>query len=183
MIRLILIILAVLVVGVLVAAALQPDTFVISRSARINAPPERIFPLINDLRRFSSWSPFEKHDPDIKQTFSGAASGAGAIYDFDGNAQVGAGRLSITDSAAPSQVTLTLDMRKPMEGHNVVEFQLVPEGDGTRVTWSMHGQSPFISKVLGLFMNMDRMVGGEFEQGLANLKGMAETQSLTHSPP
>lgn len=178
MVRLIFIILALLVLGVLVAAALQPDRFEITRSARIQAPPERIFPLINDLRQFSAWSPFEKHDPEIKQTFSGARSGAGALYDFDGNAQVGAGRLSITDSVAPGRVTMQLDMHKPMEAHNVVEFRLVPERDGTLVTWSMKGPSPYVSKLLGLFMNMDRMVGSEFEQGLANLRQAAETPAL-----
>lgn len=182
MIRLILILLVVIIVAVLVAAALRPDTFEVTRSARIQASPERIFPLINDLHRYSTWSPFEKKDPAIKRTFSGPASGPGAIYDFDGNSQVGTGRLSITESVAPSRVTLTLDMEKPMEGHNVVEFILVPEGDGTRVTWTIRGPSPYISKLLGLFMNMDRMVGSEFEKGFANLKQVAEVPALTNSP-
>ena len=177
MLKVIAIALLLIIVGVLLAAARKPDTFAITRSARIAAPPDAIFPLINDPQRFITWSPFEKKDPDMKRTFSGAPSGPGSIYDFDGDSQVGKGRLSIVDATAPSKVVMQLDMLKPIEGHNAIEFTMRPEGGATLVTWSMSGKMPFISKVMSVFIDMDKMVGTDFESGLESLKAIAEKQS------
>ena len=174
MFRTIAIVVVVPVVAVLVLASTRPDTFQVQRSINIQAAPEKIFPLINDLQRFNTWSPYEQKDPQMKRVFSGAASGKGAVYEWDGNSQVGKGRLEITDSSPPSKVTIQLDMLEPMEGHNVVEFTLEPRGNSTSVTWAMQGPMPYISKVICLFINMDRMVGKDFEAGLADLKAVAE---------
>jgi hypothetical protein len=113
----------------------------------------------------------------MKRTHSGAPRGKGAVYEWDGNRQVGAGRLAIVDSAAPSRVSLLLDIDRPFKAHNTVEFTLAPAGGGTDVTWTMHGPQPFMAKLVGLFMNCDKMVGGEFEVGLAKLKALAESQA------
>jgi hypothetical protein len=162
------------IAGVLTAAALQPDSFTVKRAASIKAPPERIFPLINDFGRWSAWSPYEKKDPAMKRIFSGPAAGKGAVYAWEGNKDVGQGRMEIAEAAAPSRVTLRLDFVKPFEAHNRVDFMLEPKGDATSVTWAMEGPMPFISKVICLFVDMDRMVGADFEAGLANLKSIAE---------
>jgi hypothetical protein len=162
------------VAGVLTAAALQPDSFMVKRAASIKAPPEKIFPLINDFGRWSAWSPYEKKDPAMKRAFSGPAAGKGAVYAWEGNKDVGQGRMEIADAAAPSRVTLRLDFVKPFEAHNRVDFMLEPMGDATSVTWAMEGPMPFVSKLICLFIDMDRMVGADFEAGLANLKSIAE---------
>lgn len=175
MITTIIIAVAVIVAAALAHAASKPDTFAVSRTTLIAAPPGQIFPLIDDLHAQSAWSPFEK-DPNMKRTHSGAPRGKGAIYEWDGNRQVGAGRIAITDSIPSSKVVLLLDMSRPFAAHNTVEFTLVPSGGGTNVTWAMRGTQPFIGKVMGLFMNCDKMVGGEFEGGLAKLKRLVETQ-------
>jgi hypothetical protein len=165
---------ALIVGGLLAAAATRPDEFRVQRSASIQAPPEKIFPHINDLRRFNAWNPFEKKDPNVKGSYSGAASGAGAAYAFEGNSEVGRGRIAIVDSQPASEVRMTLDMLQPFEAHNVVEFTLRPKGDATSVTWAIHGPMPFVSKLFALFCDMDAMIGGEFEKGLAELKAIAE---------
>jgi len=167
------VLLAVSVAGVLAYAATKPDAFRVQRAATIKAPAEKIFPLINDLRAQSTWSPFEK-DPDMKRTHSGPAQGAGATYEWDGNRQVGAGRIAITDAQAPSKVTLALDMTRPMEAHNIVEFTLQPQGDATMVTWAMQGEQPYLAKVMSTVIDCDKMVGSMFEEGLAKLKTLAE---------
>jgi uncharacterized protein YndB with AHSA1/START domain len=174
MLKVIALAIALVVVGVLLAAARKPDTFAISRAARIAAPPDAIFPYINDPQRFMTWSPFERKDPDMKRAFSGAPAGPGSIYDFDGDSNVGKGRLSIVDAEPPSRVVMQLDMLKPIEGHNAIEFTLQPEGGETLVTWSMSGEMPFISKVMSVFIDMDRMIGNDFETGLASLKARVE---------
>lgn len=163
-----------LVGAVLVFAATRPDVFRVQRAASIKAPPEKIFPLINDFSRWGAWSPYEKKDPAMKRSMSGPAAGKGAVYAWEGNGEVGQGRMEIADAAAPSRVTLKLDFVKPFEAHNVVDFTLEPQGDATNVTWAMHGPMPYISKVITLFVDMDRMVGKDFEAGLANLKAVAE---------
>jgi uncharacterized protein YndB with AHSA1/START domain len=168
------IVLIVAVAVVLVLAARKPATFRIARSTRIKAPPERIFALIDDFRAWSAWSPWEKMDPALKRSYSGAPSGRGAVYAWEGNRKVGQGRMEIVDAAAPSRVTIRLDFLKPFEAHNTTEFTLVPQGDSTEVTWAMTGPNLFVGKVMGLFMDMDRMIGRDFEQGLANLKAVAE---------
>lgn len=167
--------LAVLAVAfVLILASRQPDVFRVQRSALIAAPADRIFPMINDLKAMNSWSPFVKKDPNIQGSYRGPAAGPGAGYDFKGNSEVGSGSLQIVGAEAPSRVRLKLDMSKPMEAHNDIAFTLVPEGNGTRVTWAMEGPCPFLGKVMGVIFNMDKMVGGAFEEGLADLKSKAE---------
>ena len=168
---------AVLVVGiaaVLVLAAMRPDHFRVQRSAAIKAPPEKIFPLISDLKAWTAWSPFEHKDPAMKRTYSSTTNGKGATYAWDGNGNVGAGDILITDAPAPLRVTLNLNMTKPIEAHNVVDFTLTPAGERTTVTWSMRGGVPYFAKIIHVFMDMDKMVGGEFETGLKNLKAIAE---------
>lgn len=159
----------------LIFAATRPDSFRVERTTSIKAPPERVFALINDLRRWAAWSPYDKKDPAMKRTLSGSASGAGAVYEWDGNQEIGKGRMEITDSSPPSRITIRLDFVKPFEAHNVVEFTLRQQDEATLVTWAMHGPSPYISKLMGIFFSMDKMIGKDFEAGLANLKTAAET--------
>lgn len=158
-------------------AATRPDVFRVQRSATINAAPERIYPLINDMRAFNTWNPFNKKDPAIKLDYRGPAAGGGAAFDFHGNKDVGSGSLQITDSTAPSRVAMQLHMIEPFEGRNDIEFTLVPNGATTNVTWAMHGPSPYISKLMGIFFNMDQMIGNDFEAGLSGLKARAEQRS------
>ena len=172
-----LVVVAALVVGigvVLAIAATKPDTFRIQRSAAIKAPPEKIFPLINDFRQWGAWSPYEHKDPAMKRTYSASTSGRGAVYEWDGDKNVGAGRITITDTSPPSKVFIDLDMLKPFAASNKVEFTLVPNGNGTNVTWEMQGGVPYFAKIVHMFIDMDRMVGNDFEAGLANLKANAE---------
>ncbi len=178
MITTILIVIAVAFAAVLAYAATKPDTFMVRRSASIAAPPEKIFPMIDDLHAQSAWSPFEK-DPDMKRTHSGAPRGKGAVYQWDGNRQVGAGRIAITESVPPSKVALLLDMSRPFKAHNTVEFTLDRIGAGTNVTWAMQGRQPYMAKVMGLFVDCDKMCGGLFEEGLAKLKALAEGEPAT----
>jgi uncharacterized protein YndB with AHSA1/START domain len=165
--------LAVVIAVVLILALTKPDTFRVERTTSIKAPPEKIFPLLNDFQSWSAWSPYEKKDPAMKRTFSGPPSGKGAIYEWDGDKSVGQGRMEIMRSTPPSNVTLDLDFVKPFEAHNTVVFTLAPQGDSTTVTWAMQGPANFISKVMQVFINMDKMVGTDFEAGLANLKALA----------
>lgn len=165
---------AVGIAGILAYAATKPDTFRVQRAASIKAPPEKIFPLLNDLRNFASWSPYEKKDPAMQRMYSGPPSGKGAVYEWDGDKNVGRGRLAIANSSPPSRVTLHLDMMRPLEAHNLVEFTLEPRGDATDVTWAMNGHVPYIAKIVHVFLNVDKMVGQDFEAGLANLKAVAE---------
>jgi uncharacterized protein YndB with AHSA1/START domain len=163
--------------AVLIVAATKPDTFRVERAADISAPPEKVFALINDFGRWTEWSPWEKKDPAMKRTLSGAASGAGARYAWDGNDDVGQGQMSIAESIPPAKVAIKLDFTKPFEAHNDVEFSLVASGDRTRVTWAMQAPTPYFAKIIRVFLDMDRMVGQDFEAGLANLKALAEQQA------
>ena len=174
MLKTILIVVAVFIVGVLAFAATKPDTFSVQRSASIKAPPEKIFAVINDFHRWPDWSPWEKLDPAMKRTQSGAASGKGAVYAWEGNSKAGAGRMEIIESTPASKVGIQLDFIKPFEGHNIADFTFAPENDATRVTWTMHGPTPFVSKVMQVFVSMDTMIGKDFEAGLANLKALTE---------
>jgi uncharacterized protein YndB with AHSA1/START domain len=171
-------VIAILVVLVVVAllgfAATKPDTFRVQRATSINAPPERIFPLINDFHSWISWSAYEKLDPTMKRTHSGAGSGKRAVYEWEGKGKVGTGRMEITDTSPPSNVTIKLDFIKPFEGHHTAEFTLVPRGNSTNVTWAAYGPSSYMSKVMSLFFSMDSLIGKDFETGLANLKALAE---------
>lgn len=174
MIKTIIIVVAVLIAAILIYAATRPDTFRVERSVSIKAPAEAVFPLINDFHAWKTWSPWEKIDPAAKTVFSGADSGIGAIYEWDGNNEVGQGRMEIIESLPPSKIVLKIDFIKPFEGHNTIEFTLVPHGDATIVTQAMYGSSPYISKLMCLFFSMDKMVGQKYEEGLANLKAIAE---------
>jgi uncharacterized protein YndB with AHSA1/START domain len=167
-------VLVVLIAAVLIFAATRPDAFRVERTISIKAPPEKIFPLINDFHNWVSWSPYEKLDPNLKRTYSGPAAGEGAVYEWEGDGNVGKGRMEITDAPAPSRVAIQLDFIEPMEAHNAAEFTLEPQGDTTNVTWAMHGPSHYMMKVMDLFIGMDNMVGPQFEEGLANLKAVAE---------
>ncbi len=166
---------AVLVVvgAVLVLAAFRPDSFRIQRAATIKAPPEKIAAVLSDFHRWGAWSPWEKMDPALKRNYSGAVKGKGAVYAWQGNREVGEGRMEITE-AAPSRVAIDLDFVKPFEAHNKVVFTLVPKGDSTEVTWAMQGPLPYVAKVVHVVFDMDGMVGKQFETGLANLKAVAE---------
>jgi hypothetical protein len=166
--------LVVAVAALLIVAALKPGAFRIQRSAIIKAPPDKIYPHINDFHNWGSWSPWEKLDPALKRTYSGAASGQGAVYEWEGNKQVGKGRMEITQATPSSKIEIKLDFLKPFEAHNTAEFSLEPQGDATNITWAMHGRQPFLLKVMSLFFSMDKMVGKDFEAGLATLKTIAE---------
>ncbi len=174
MIKKIAIAVVVLLAALLIYAATQPDTFRIQRATSIKAPPERIFAVLNDFLRWDAWSPWEKKDPAMKRTFSAVTSGKGAVYAWEGNRDVGQGRMEIAESVAPSKVAIKLDFVKPFETHNIVEFTLEPKGDSTNVTWTMNGPMPYVSKLITVFVNMDSMVGKDFETGLANLKAISE---------
>lgn len=174
MLRTIAIVAAILVVALLVFAATRPNTFKVERTAAIKAPPERIFALINDFHQWAAWSPYEKFDPAMKRTFESPASGKGAVYAWDGNSKAGAGRMEITQSVPPSKIMIQLDFSRPFEGHNIAEFTLEPKGEVTVVNWSMHGPSPYMHKLMGVFLNLDQLIGRDFETGLNNLKSTTE---------
>jgi len=174
MLKKIALIIVVMIVALLVFAATKPDTFSVQRTTTIKAPPEKIYPHLADFRSWAAWSPWEKRDPAMKKTHSGAAAGKGAVYEWEGNSEVGKGRMEITEASPPSKVAIKLDFLKPFESHNVTEFTLEPRGDSTSVTWAMRGPNHYIGKVMSIFVNMDRMIGQDFEAGLANLKAIAE---------
>ena len=171
-------VIALAVAIVLISAIRKPDAFRVQRVATIKAPAESIFSLINDFHRWGSWSPWENKDPAMKRSFSGADRGKGAVYAWDGNKNVGSGRMEILDTSVPSKIVIKLDFFKPFEGHNTAEFTMLPQGGatniGTIVTWAMYGPAPFMSKMMQVFMNIDNMIGKDFEAGLANLKKLAE---------
>ena len=169
---------AAVVLALLVFVATRPASFRIARSAVIKAPPEKLFAMINDYHQWPAWSPYEKLDPAMQRTYSGAASGTGAVYEWQGNRNIGKGRMEIVETAPPSRVTIKLDFFKPFEAHNTAEFTLVPRGDSTEVTWAMQGPSNFMSKAMIASGMMERMVGGQFAEGLANMKAAAEAKKL-----
>lgn len=173
MLKTILIVLAVLLAGLLLFPLTRPDTFTVQRSRQIQAPAEKLHALINDMRAFNRWNPYDKKDPAMQSSYSGPAAGPGARYAFKGNSEVGEGSLTITAST-PLQVGMRLDMSAPMEAHNDITFTLVPKAGGTEVTWAMRGDSPYIAKLMGLIFNMDAMIGRDFEAGLASLQQLAE---------
>ena len=166
--------LVVLIAGVLLFASTKPDTFSVQRSTTIKAPPEKIFAVLNDFHRWTDWSPWEKLDPSMKRTLGGSASGKGATYAWEGNSKAGAGRMEIVESAPPGKVGIQLDFIKPFEGHNVAEFTLTPQGDTTQVAWVMRGPTPFVSKLMQVFVSLDKVIGKDFEEGLTNLKTLTE---------
>jgi len=153
-------IVAVLIAGVLILAATKPGTFRVQRAASIKAPPEKVFALINDFNRWGAWSPWEKKDPAMKRSFGATTAGKGATYAWEGNKDIGQGRMEIAESSPPSKIAIKLDFVKPFEAHNIVVFTLEPKGDTTNVTWAMQGDTPYFAKIIHVFINMDRMVGG-----------------------
>ncbi len=163
------------VAGVLLYATTKPDSLHVERSTSVQAPPGAIHPLVNDFHAWRSWSPWENRDPALERTFSGAASGKGAVYEWSGNNDVGSGRMEITDSA-PSRIAIKLDFIRPFEGHNVTEFTFAPKDGSTSVTWVMDGPSNYVAKLMSIFIDMDDMIGTDFEAGLANLKTTAESK-------
>ena len=167
-------VLAVAIAIVLILAATKPATLRVQRATTVKAPPEKIFALISDFHQWRTWSPYENKDPAMQRTYEGAASGRGAVYAWDGNKNVGSGRMEILETSVPSKITIKLDFFKPFEGHNTAEFTMLPQGDGTDVTWLMYGPAPLMSRVMQVFINFDRMIGKDFEVGLANLKSLAE---------
>jgi hypothetical protein len=174
MLKKVIVVVLVAIAAGLAYASTKPDTMHVQRSIGISAPADRIYPLIADFRQWARWSPWEHLDPAMTRTLSGAASGKGAIYEWQGNSDVGSGRMEIADTVEPSKVTIQLDFLEPFEAHNVTEFRLEPSGSVTNVIWTMDGPSPFMMKVMSLFMNMDSMIGADFEKGLAALKTEAE---------
>lgn len=173
------IVIGVLVVGVAVVlaiAASKPDEFRVERSLVINASPEKIFPHVNDYHNWTAWSPWEKIDTNMKRTYSGPESGKGAKYAWIGNDDVGEGDMEIVESEPSSKVGIKLHFVKPFEGTNTATFTMQPEDKGTKVTWAMKGESPFMCKVFQVFMSMDDCCGKEFEKGLASLKTVSETK-------
>ncbi|MBI2385879.1 MAG: SRPBCC family protein [Elusimicrobia bacterium] len=165
---------ALAVVVVLALAAGKPDEFRVERKVTIGAAPAKIFPWLEDPRRTVEWSPWEKKDPKLKKTFSGAAKGVGAVYEWDGNKDIGAGRLEIVEAEAPKKVVMDLHFLRPMEGRNVARYEVTPVAGGSEVAWSIEGPMPFVSKVMYVFFDMDKMIGAEFEKGLGDLKVLAE---------
>lgn len=168
------VLLAVAIAAILVIAATKPGTLRVQRAIRIKAPPDVIFPLISDFHQWLKWSPYENKDPAMKRTYEGAERGKGAVYAWNGDKNVGSGRMEILESTAPSKIVIKLDFFTPFEGHNTAEFTMLPQGDATHVTWLMHGPANFMSRLIQVFMNLDRMIGRDFEAGLANLKTLTE---------
>ena len=166
--------LVVVVAGLAVVVALQPSDFRISRTATIAAPAPIVFAQVNDFHNWAAWSPWAKLDPAMKQTYEGAPAGAGAIYTWVGNREVGEGRMTIVESRPSDLIRVKLDFVKPLAGTSVAEFTFRPEGDHTAVTWSMTGEKSFVAKAIHLVMSMDRMIGDQFEKGLAAMKTVAE---------
>jgi hypothetical protein len=178
-IAIIAVVLAVAIAIVLILAATKPVRFSVQRATTVKAPPDAIFPLINDFHQWGTWSPYENKDPAMKRSYSGAESGRGAVYGWEGNKNVGSGRMEILDTSAPTKIVIKLDFFTPFEGHNTAEFTMLPQGDATNVTWVMHGPAVFMSKVMQVFMNLDKMIGKDFEVGLGNLKRLAEKSPRT----
>ena len=173
-IAIIAVVLALAIAVILILAATKPGTFTVQRATVVKAPPEEIFPLIDDFHQWGSWSPYEHKDPAMKRSFSGANSGKGAVYGWEGNKDVGSGRMEITDTSVPAKIVIKLDFFSPFEGHNVAEFTMLPQDGDTHLTWTMRGPAPLMSKVMQVFMNLDTMIGRDFEVGLANLKNLTE---------
>ena len=175
MLKKILLILAVLVVGFVIVAALQPPTYQVARSTTIAAPPAVVFAQVNDLHKFQTWSPWAKLDPAAKYTYGGPPAGVGAVFNWAGNSKVGEGRMEITESRPHELVRIKLDFIEPFASTAMTDYTFKSENNQTTVTWSMAGNQNFMSKAFGLIMSMDKMIGQDFEKGLANLKSVAES--------
>lgn len=173
MLKTIAFIVVLLIAGVLIFALTKPDAFRIERSITIKAPPEKVSAYLTDFKQWAAWSPWEEKDPAMKRTYSGTATGKGAVYGWEGNKNVGTGRMEILD-VQPQKVSIKLDFLAPFEAHNTAEFTLQAQGDSTQLTWAMFGPSNYMSKVMSVVMSMEKMVGPDFEAGLGKLKAAAE---------
>ena len=171
----ILAVVAVIAVVFVVIVALQPASFRIARSASIAAPPQAVFAQVNDFHKWEAWNPWGKVDPAMKHSYEGPAAGPGAVYSWAGNKEVGEGRMTIIESRPSDLVQVKLDFFKPFAATNTAEFTFKPEGNATLVTWSMSGDNNFMAKAVHLFMNMDKMIGEQFDKGLASMKAIVET--------
>lgn len=160
--------------AILLYAATRPNEFRVERSILIAAPPEEVFAMIHDFHAWRAWSPYEKLDPAMERSYAGAVSGVGARYGWDSRGDAGSGSMEIVEAVAPERVSIRLEFTKPFVAHNIADFTLQPRGDAVEVTWAMHGPAPFLSKLVGVFLDMDRMIGADFEAGLATLKHNAE---------
>jgi uncharacterized protein YndB with AHSA1/START domain len=175
MLKISLAVIALLVGALLVYAAIKPDTFRLERSATIAAPPDKVFALINDLRQFNTWNPYAnpKRDPQAVITYDAVTVGVGGAYSWQGD-KLGAGQMQIVESVAPQHVSAKLDFTKPFVAHNIADFTVQPAGTGSIVKWAMHGPMPYLNRLMTIFFDMDKMVGKDFEEGLGNLKALAE---------
>jgi uncharacterized protein YndB with AHSA1/START domain len=169
--------LAVIVVGLVVVVAMRPSEFRVSRTATMSAPAPAVFAQVNDFHNWEAWNPWGKVDPGMKQTFEGAAAGRGAIYTWAGNGEVGEGRMILTESRPSDLIKIDMEFRKPFAGASTAEFTFKPEGSQTTVTWAMTGKNNFTAKAIGLVMNMDKMIGDQFEKGLADMKSVVEASA------
>jgi uncharacterized protein YndB with AHSA1/START domain len=168
------IVVVVAIAALLGYAATRSNKFAVQRTTTIYAAPEKIYPLVADFHRWSDWSPYEKLDPAMTRSFGGAPTGAGSMYQWQGNSKAGAGRMIMLKATPSSEVAIQLDFTKPLEGHNLAEFKFTPRGAGTDVVWSIQGWTPYLGKLMGIFFNVEAMIGRDFEAGLANLKAAAE---------
>lgn len=167
-------VIAAIVVVFAVVVAMQPTELVVTRSAYMAAPPEAPFAEVNDFRKWEAWNPWAKLDPAIKHTYDGAAEGVGSKYAWTGNSQVGEGRMTIAESVPHERIVIALEFIKPFPGKSTATFAFAPENEGTRVTWRMDGTNNFMAKAMGLFMSMDKMIGDQFDKGLADIKAVVE---------
>lgn len=175
MLKKILVVIAAILIVFVVIVAVQPSEFQVSRTATMSAPASAVFTQVNDLHKWEAWSPWAKLDPAAKNTFEGPPAGTGAVFSWAGNNQIGEGRMTITESRTNDLIRFNLEFIKPMAGTSTSEFKFKPEGNQTTVTWSMSGKNNFIAKAMCLFVSMDKMLGGEFEKGLASIKSIVET--------
>ena len=162
------------IVLLLVYAWFKPKTFRVERSTVINAPAEKVYKHLADFHNWQAWSPWEGLDPDLKRTFAGPAEGVGAVYSWEGNNKVGAGRMELTKADPKTGISLNLDFLRPFKASNITDIAFTPEGNGTRVNWAMHGPHPFMMRLMSTVFSMDKMVGKDFEKGLAQLKSVSE---------
>ena len=176
MLNIILMLIPLAIIIILVLASKQPDEFAVTRTGSFSAPASAIFPHVNNLQKWNAWSPWAKLDPNSKTTFEGPAEGVGAKMSWAGNNKVGVGSMTITESRPSEYIQFKLEFLKPMQATNIAEFSFKPEGEQTTVTWSMRGTNNFMAKVMNLFMNCEKMVGGQFEKGLGDLKALVETK-------
>lgn len=185
MLKILLIVVAVLVVllvATLVVASTKPNSFRVQRTLAIKAPPEKLFELIENYQTWGEWSPYEKIDPDMKRTYSGPVAGKGAVYEWDGDSNIGAGRMEILEATPSKRIEIQFEMSRPMACLNSIEFLIEPQGESTNVTWAMAGPNSFMGKIVQTFISMDKMVGKQQEEGLANLKALAEKSSVSSTP-